>query len=145
MATAKDNDRIRHPFLPGVTGKSPNSPCPDFVLSPQIAPWPVKFHHISGVKDGGVKDFYARGCFNHRLEDPIKDPIEAYREQLRRQVTVLREYAKWCLLRGYVFPPSRESHRRDLMREFFQAGAQVQLTERDMVLLLFRGLLCHRS
>ena len=31
------------------------------------------------------------------------------------------------------------------MREFFRMGAQVQLTERDMVLLLFRGLLCYRS
>lgn len=81
----------------------------------------------------------------HRLEDSIADQKEDHKAQLRRQVTVLREYAKWCLLRGYVFPPSRESHRRELIREFFQAGAKVQLTERDMVLLLFRGLLCYHS
>jgi hypothetical protein len=78
---------------------------------------------------------------HHRLEEHLED----HKEQLRRQITVLREYTKWCLLRSYIFPPSRESHRRDLMREFFRMGAQVQLTERDMVLLLFRGLLCYRS
>jgi hypothetical protein len=85
---------------------------------------------------------------HHRLEERPEDLIENRenrKEQIRRQVTVLREYAKWRLLRDYAFPPSRESHRRDLMREFFQMGAQAQLTERDMVLLLLRGLLCDRS
>jgi hypothetical protein len=82
---------------------------------------------------------------HHRLEDSVAGRSESPEERLLRQITVLREYAKWCLLRSYVFLPSRESHRRNLMREFFQMGAQVQLTERDMVLLLFRGLLCHHS
>jgi hypothetical protein len=104
-------------------------------------------HSITPVvqKDGSVKTFMLEAVFHHRLEDSIESYREDHKEQLRRQVTVLREYAKWCLLRSYVFPPSRESHRRNLMREFFQMGTQVQLTERDMVSLLFRGLLCHHS
>ncbi|MFQ6026793.1 MAG: hypothetical protein ACE5Q6_04675 [Dehalococcoidia bacterium] len=62
------------------------------------------------------------------------------KEQVRYYQTVLREYAKWCLLRGYSFPPSRETHRVELVKEFFELGQTFKLTEREMVLLLFRGL-----
>ena len=72
---------------------------------------------------------------HHRLD--LEDP----KEELHHHVIVLREYAKWRLLRGYVFPPSRESHRIDLVQQFFRIGAEVRLTERDLVLILYRGLL----
>ena len=62
------------------------------------------------------------------------------KDQVRYYQTVLREYAKWCLLRGYSFPPSREAHRTQLVKEFFDLGQTFKLTEREMVLLLFRGL-----
>ena len=67
--------------------------------------------------------------------------VDERKEQLRHHAIVLREYAKWRLLRGYTFPPSREAHRVDLVQQFFKLGEQVQLTERDMVLLLFKRLL----
>ena len=64
-----------------------------------------------------------------------------YSEELfNHHAVVLREYAKWSLTRGYVFPPSREAHRRELIDQFLQMGARVKLTERDMVLLLYRGI-----
>ena len=66
--------------------------------------------------------------------------LDETKEQIRHHAIVLREYAKWALLRGYVFPPSRESHREELVRQFLTMGAEVKLTERDMVLMLYRGL-----
>lgn len=62
------------------------------------------------------------------------------KEQIRHRAIVLREYAKWCLLRDYAFPPSRESHRKELMQQFLEMGAEVKLTERDMVLMVYRGI-----
>jgi hypothetical protein len=70
----------------------------------------------------------------------VQHRLDELKEQIRHHVIVLREYAKWCLLRDYAFPPSRESHRRELMQQFLEMGAEVKLTERDMVLILYRGL-----
>ena len=74
---------------------------------------------------------------HHRLEEP--------KEQIRHHSIVLREYAKWSQIRGYVFPPSRESHRRELMQQFLKMGEDVKLTERDVVLLIYRGLFCYEQ
>ena len=62
------------------------------------------------------------------------------KDQVRYYQTVLREYAKWSLKRGYSFPPSREKHRTELVKEFFELGQTFKLTKREMVLILFRGL-----
>jgi hypothetical protein len=69
---------------------------------------------------------------HHHLDD--------LKEQIRHRAIVLREYAKWSLLRDYGFPPSRESHRQELMQQFLEMGAEVKLTERDMVLMVYRGI-----
>jgi hypothetical protein len=70
----------------------------------------------------------------------VQHHLDEVKEQIRHHATVLREYAKWRLVRDYTFPPSRESHRRELMRLFLEMGEEVKLTERDMVLMLYRGV-----
>ena len=66
-------------------------------------------------------------------------------KRLEHYATVLREYAKWSLLRGYQFSRFVESQREQLVRRFFTAGAHAQLTQRDLVLLLYRDILQESS
>ncbi len=66
---------------------------------------------------------------------------DGQKKRLEHYAAVLREYAKWSLLRGYQFSQFTESQREQLVRRFFTAGAQAQLTRRDLVLLLYRGIL----
>ncbi len=67
------------------------------------------------------------------------------KKRLEHYATVLREYAKWSLLRGYQFSKFAESQREQLVRRFFTAGAQAHLTQRDLVLLLYRDILRESS
>ena len=62
------------------------------------------------------------------------------KKRLEHYATVLREYAKWSLLRGYQFSQFAESQREQMVRRFFTVGAKVRLTKRDLVLLLYRGI-----
>ncbi len=59
---------------------------------------------------------------------------------LNHRLTVVKEYAKWCLFREYPLPTSSEARKTELLREMFQLGEQLKLTKRDTVWLLYRGL-----
>ena len=77
------------------------------------------------------------GSSEHNSDDQKK--------RLEHYATVLREYAKWSLLRGYQFSRFVETQREQLVRRFFAAGAQAHLTQRDLVLLLYRDILQESS
>ena len=62
------------------------------------------------------------------------------KKRLDHYAIVLREYAKWSLLRDYQFSAFAESQREQLVKRFFNTGAKVKLTRRDLVLLLYRDI-----
>ena len=67
------------------------------------------------------------------------------KEQITRCLNVLQEYAKWCLLRGYVPPPESEARRIQLLRQLFEVAPLLNLTDRDIVWLLYNGLFSQKS
>ena len=62
------------------------------------------------------------------------------KDQMILCLNVLREYAKWCLLRGYTPPPESEARRIQLLGQLFEVAPSLNLTERDVVWLLYNGL-----
>ena len=62
------------------------------------------------------------------------------KEQMTLCLNVLQEYAKWCLLRGYVPPEESEARRIQLLRQLFELAPLLNLTDRDAVWLLYNGL-----
>jgi hypothetical protein len=56
-------------------------------------------------------------------------------------VATLREYAKRVLLRQGSLTPLEEDDRASRLREFLAIGSSFKLTHREMVVLLFRGLM----
>ena len=62
------------------------------------------------------------------------------KEQMTLCLNVLREYAKWCLLRGYAPPPESEARRIQLLGQLFEVAPSLNLTERDVVWLLYNRL-----
>ncbi len=62
------------------------------------------------------------------------------KEQMTLCLNVLQEYAKWCLLRGYAPPPESEARRIQLLRQLFEVAPLLNLTDRDAVWLLYKGL-----
>jgi hypothetical protein len=65
------------------------------------------------------------------------DPKEVMRENLK----FLREYARRLLLEEDDSLSPIEDFKEALMAEFLALGKSLKLTERDMTVLLFRGLL----
>lgn len=59
---------------------------------------------------------------------------------LNHHLAVLKEYAKWCLLREYPLPPASEARKAQLLLEMFELGERLKITKRDTVWLLYRGL-----
>ncbi len=59
---------------------------------------------------------------------------------LKHHLAILQEYAKWCLLRAYPLPPASEARKTELLRETFELGERLNMTKRDTVWLLYRGL-----
>ena len=75
------------------------------------------------------------------MEAVSKAGLADPKEQITLCLSVLREYAKWCLLRGYTPPPESEARRIELLRQFFELAPLLSLTDRDAVWLLYYGLL----
>ena len=67
------------------------------------------------------------------------------KEQMTLCLNVLQEYAKWCLLRGYVPPEESEARRVQLLRQLFEVAPLLNLTDRDAVWLLYNGLFNTKS
>ena len=59
---------------------------------------------------------------------------------LTHHLAVLKEYAKWCLLREYPLPPASEARKTELLLETFDLGERLKMTKRDTVWLLYRGI-----
>ncbi len=49
------------------------------------------------------------------VEAVTKTDLADPKEQMTLCLNVLQEYAKWCLLRGYVPPPESEARRIQLL------------------------------
>jgi hypothetical protein len=71
-----------------------------------------------------------------RIES-LADPKEVIRDNLK----FLREYAKRLLIEEDDSLVPMEDFKDVLMQEFLVIGRYLQLTERDMAVLLFRGIL----
>jgi hypothetical protein len=69
--------------------------------------------------------------------ESLADPREIIRDNLR----FLREYARRLLLEEDDALTAIEDFKDILMREFLAVGQPLKLTERDMMVLLFRGIL----
>jgi hypothetical protein len=67
----------------------------------------------------------------------LADPKEVIRENLR----FLREYARRLLMEEDDALVAIEDFKDVLMQEFLTVGKSLKLTERDMMVLLFRGIL----
>lgn len=67
----------------------------------------------------------------------LTDPNEVIRENLK----FLREYARRLLVEEDDSLSPMEDFKEALMSEFLALGKAVKLTERDMMVLLFRGVL----
>jgi hypothetical protein len=70
-------------------------------------------------------------------EELLADPKDVIRENLK----FLREYARRLLLEEDDGLTVIEDFKDVLMHEFLAVGKPLKLTERDMMLLLFRGIL----
>jgi hypothetical protein len=70
-------------------------------------------------------------------EQLLADPKEVIREDLK----FLREYARRLLLEEDDTLADIEDFKDILMEEFLTVGRALKLTDRDMVVLLFRGML----
>jgi hypothetical protein len=70
-------------------------------------------------------------------EELLADPKEVIREDLK----FLREYARRLLLEEDDALVAIEDFKDILMQEFLAVGKSLKLTERDMMVLLFRGIL----
>jgi hypothetical protein len=70
-------------------------------------------------------------------EELLTDPREVIRENLK----FLREYASRLLLEEDDALVAIEDFKDVLMQEFLAVGGSLKLTERDMMVLLFRGIL----
>ena len=73
---------------------------------------------------------------NSRVES-LADPKEVIRDNLK----FLREYARRLLVEEDDSLVSLEDFKDVLMEEFLVIGKSLRLTERDMTVLLFRGIL----
>ena len=73
---------------------------------------------------------------NSRVES-LADPKEVIRDNLK----FLREYARRLLIEEDDSLVSLEDFKDVLMEEFLVIGKSLRLTERDMTVLLFRGIL----
>lgn len=73
---------------------------------------------------------------NSKVES-LADPKEVIRDNLK----FLREYAKRLLIEEDDSLVSLEDFKDVLMEEFLVIGKSLRLTERDMMVLLFRGIL----
>lgn len=74
------------------------------------------------------------------LETEPDPTLSGPEKLLNHRLTVVKEYAKWCLLREYPLPSSSEARKTELLREVFELGEELKLTKRDTVWLLYRGL-----
>ena len=69
--------------------------------------------------------------------ESLADPKEVIRDNLK----FLREYARRLLIEEDDSLVSLEDFKDVLMEEFLVIGESLRLTERDMTVLLFRGIL----
>jgi hypothetical protein len=69
--------------------------------------------------------------------ESLADPKEVIRDNLK----FLREYARRLLIEEDDSLVSLEDFKNVLMEEFLVIGKSLRLTERDMTVLLFRGIL----
>ena len=79
------------------------------------------------------------------VEAATKTGLADPKEQMTLCLNVLQEYAKWCLLRGYVPPPESEARRIQLLCQLFEVAPLLNLTDRDAVWLLYNGLFNQNS
>ena len=73
----------------------------------------------------------------NRKQELLADPKEVIRDNLK----FLREYARRLLVEEDDSLVSLEDFKNVLMEEFLIIGKSLRLTERDMAVLLFRGIL----
>ncbi len=66
------------------------------------------------------------------------------KEIMARQLSILREYACKAVLHGNSLAPDEEASRADHMQEFLATGESFGLAEKEMVNLIYRGLLRNR-
>jgi hypothetical protein len=63
------------------------------------------------------------------------------KRMLRQNIQFLREYAKWVVLEGNETLSSPESVKDVLMKEVWKTSHSFNLTERDVAILLYKGVL----
>ncbi len=71
--------------------------------------------------------------------DALTDPKDVIRENLK----FLREYAKRLLAENDDSLVPIEDFKEVLMKEYLAVGASMGLTERDLMVLMFRNILEH--
>jgi len=66
------------------------------------------------------------------------------KEVMARQLSVLRGYASKAILHGNSLAPDEEAERSDHMRDFLATGQSFNLTQKEMVDLIYSGLFRNR-
>ena len=66
------------------------------------------------------------------------------KEVMARQLSVLRRYASKAILHGNSLAPDEEAERSDHMRDFLATGQSFNLTQKEMVDLIYSGLFRNR-
>ncbi|MFQ6026572.1 MAG: hypothetical protein ACE5Q6_03540 [Dehalococcoidia bacterium] len=69
-----------------------------------------------------------------------KEALENPREVMRENLEFLREYARRVIVEDDDTLTPIEDFKDALMGEYLAVGQSFQLTERDLVVLIFRGL-----
>jgi hypothetical protein len=63
------------------------------------------------------------------------------KHSMRQNLTFLREYARRVILEGDESLTALEDVKEALIEEVWRAGESFRLTERDVVILLYKGVL----
>ena len=61
-------------------------------------------------------------------------------EQFFHHLAILKEYAKRVIVSGNPLTPEEEQDRADRIQEFLNIGLSFDLTEKEMVTILYREL-----
>ena len=75
------------------------------------------------------------------MDNSSVELLTDHREVIRENLKFLREYARRLLVEEDDSLSPMEDFKEALMSEFLALGKALKLTERDMMVLLFRGVL----
>lgn len=75
------------------------------------------------------------------MEKAKRPTVLGDRETMRGRLLLLREYARRVVAQGDDTLDPLEDLKDHLMGEYWAQGKSLKLTERDLVVLLYRGLL----